>query len=137
MGDRWFGTFYFRREICAGSEMSELCVNVCYNWIVMRNVFELILTLLSSAIILITGIRWYVNMQVDTKITSIQADLSAVTKEIKVNGGGSIKDQITKVAADVDRLKDQNDENKQDHDMMAAKLDDMYRTLLDYVSRNT
>lgn len=103
----------------------------------MKNVFELILTLLSSAIILITSIRWYVNMQVDTKITRIEADLSAVTKEIKVNGGGSIKDQITKVAADVDRLKNQNDENKQDHDMMALKLDDMYRTLLDYVSRNT
>jgi len=114
----------------------------------MSSTADIILTILSILAILVTTSKWWIDTKVEKevnkKIAPFAQNVEYIAQEVKTNGGESIKDQITRtesglkdLKSDVNTLRIQNDENKRDHDSMSGKLDDMYKIMLDYVSRNT
>lgn len=69
--------------------------------------FGLILTALSILIIVGGGIRWILKHYIFGVVESL--------KELKPNGGSSLKDQINRVEEKVDRLFDMMIEHLQNH----------------------
>lgn len=85
----------------------------------------LILTLLSITGIILSGIRWYINVQ----IKPIKEAVEDIRSETKTNGGSSMRDEIKSI-------KKENEEAKQLRKATSDKLDHMYEILLEYVSRS-
>ena len=69
--------------------------------------FGLIFTALSILIIVGGGVRWVLKNYVENVVDTV--------KELKPNGGSSIKDQINRLEAKVDRLFDMMIEHLQNH----------------------
>jgi len=90
----------------------------------IADIVTLIFTLLSSATMIVAGIRWFINSQ----IKEIKAEVKEIGYEIRPNGGGSIKDQVSRIE------KEQINQGKS-HDKMDEKLDHMYEILIEYISR--
>jgi hypothetical protein len=86
---------------------------------------QLIFTLLSSAAFVVTGIKWFINSQ----IKELKAEIKEISHEIRPNGGGSIKDQVSRI--EIEQIN-----QGQAHDKMDEKLDHMYEILLEYISRS-
>ena len=84
-----------------------------------------ILTLLSIGAIVLSGIRWYVKVQ----IKPIREAVEDIRSETKTNGGTSMRDEIR-------AIKREQEEAKQLRKATSDKLDHMYEVLLDYVSRS-
>lgn len=84
-----------------------------------------ILTLLSISGIVLSGIRWYIKVQVKP----IQEAVEDIRSETKTNGGSSMRDEIRAIKAE-------QEEAKQLRKATSDKLDHMYDVLLDYVSRS-
>lgn len=83
------------------------------------------LTLLSISGIVLSGIRWYIKIQVKP----IQEAVEDIRSETKTNGGSSMRDEIKAIKAE-------QEEAKQLRKATSDKLDHMYDVLLDYVSRS-
>jgi hypothetical protein len=84
-----------------------------------------ILTLLSISGIILSGIRWYIKIQ----IKPIHEAVEDIRSETKTNGGSSMRDEIKAIKAE-------QEEAKQLRKATSDKLDHMYDVLLDYVSRS-
>ena len=84
-----------------------------------------ILTLLSISGIVLSGIRWYIKVQVKP----IQEAVEDIRSETKTNGGSSMRDEIKAIKAE-------QEEAKQLRKATSDKLDHMYDVLLDYISRS-
>lgn len=84
-----------------------------------------ILTLLSISGIILSGIRWYIKVQ----IKPIHEAVEDIRSETKTNGGSSMRDEIKAIKAE-------QEEAKQLRKATSDKLDHMYDVLLDYVSRS-
>ena len=69
--------------------------------------FGLIFTALSILIIVGGGVRWVLKNYVENVVDTV--------KELEPNGGSSIKDQINRLEAKVDRLFDMMIEHLQNH----------------------
>jgi hypothetical protein len=85
-----------------------------------------ILTLLSISGIILSGIRWYVKIQ----IKPIHEAVCDIRSETKTNGGSSMRDEIKAIKAE-------QEEAKELRKATSDKLDHMYDLFVDYVSRNS
>lgn len=83
-----------------------------------------VLTLLSISGIILSGIRWYIKIQVKP----IQEAVEDIRSETKTNGGSSMRDEIK-------AIKREQEEARDLRKATSDKLDHMYDVLLDYVSR--
>ena len=84
-----------------------------------------VLTLLSIGAIVLSGIRWYVKIQ----IKPIREAVEDIRSETKTNGGTSMRDEIK-------AIKKEQEDAKQLRKATSDKLDHMYDVLLEYVSRS-
>lgn len=84
-----------------------------------------VLTLLSITGIILSGIRWYVKVQVSPVIEAVED----IRKETKTNGGSSLRDEIKYIKKDSEEAKEVRKEQKE-------KLDHLYDLFVEYVSRN-
>lgn len=83
-----------------------------------------ILTLLSISGIVLSGIRWYIKVQVKP----IQEAVEDIRSETKTNGGSSMRDEIKSIKA-------QQEEAKKLRKATSDKLDHLYDLFVEYVSR--
>jgi hypothetical protein len=84
-----------------------------------------ILTLLSIGAIVLSGIRWYVKIQ----IKPIREAVEDIRSETKTNGGTSMRDEIR-------AIKREQEEARELRKATSDKLDHMYEVLLDYIARS-
>jgi hypothetical protein len=84
-----------------------------------------ILTLLSIGAIVLSGIRWYVKVQIKPILEAVED----IRSETKTNGGTSMRDEIK-------YIKKEQENAKQLRKATSDKLDHMYEVLLDFVSRS-
>jgi hypothetical protein len=84
-----------------------------------------ILTLLSIGAIVLSGIRWYVKIQ----IKPIREAVEDIRSETKTNGGTSMRDEIR-------AIKREQEEARELRKATSDKLDHMYEVLLDFVARS-
>jgi hypothetical protein len=84
-----------------------------------------ILTLLSISGIILSGIRWYIKIQVKPINEAIQD----IRSETKTNGGSSMRDEIKAIKKEQEEAKEVRQEQK-------AKIDHLYDLFVDYVSRS-
>jgi len=84
-----------------------------------------VLTLLSIGAIVLSGIRWYVKVQ----IKPIREAVEDIRSETKTNGGTSMRDEIR-------AIKKEQEDAKQLRKATSDKLDHMYEVLLDFVARS-
>ena len=84
-----------------------------------------VLTLLSIGAIILSGIRWYVKIQ----IKPIREAVDDIRSETKTNGGTSMRDEIK-------AIKKEQEDAKQLRKATSDKLDHMYEVLLDYIARS-
>jgi hypothetical protein len=98
-----------------------------YNSVIMtvQEWAGLVLTLLSISVIIIGGIRWYINMQ----IKPLAAAVEDIRSETKTNGGTSMRDEIK-------AIKLEQESAREKRKATSDKLDHMYDVLLDFVSRS-
>jgi hypothetical protein len=85
-----------------------------------------ILTLLSIAVVVIGGIRWYIKIQ----ISPIQEAVNDIRSETKTNGGTSMRDEIRSI-------KKQQEADCKIREEQKQKLNHMYDTLLDYIAKKS
>lgn len=86
----------------------------------------LILTLLSITGIILTGIRWYINLQIEP----IREAVEDIRSETKTNGGSSMRDEIK-------QIKTEQENAREKRKATSEKLDHMYDILLEYISKNS
>ena len=84
-----------------------------------------VLTLLSIGAMVLSGIRWYVKIQ----IKPIREAVEDIRSETKTNGGTSMRDEIK-------AIKKEQEDAKQLRKATSDKLDHMYEVLLDFVARS-
>jgi hypothetical protein len=84
-----------------------------------------VLTLLSIGAIVLSGIRWYVKIQ----IKPIREAVEDIRSETKTNGGTSMRDEIK-------AIKKEQEDAKELRKATSDKLDHMYEVLLDFVARS-
>jgi hypothetical protein len=84
-----------------------------------------VLTLLSIGAIVLSGIRWYVKIQ----IKPIREAVEDIRSETKTNGGTSMRDEIK-------AIKKEQEDARQLRKATSDKLDHMYEVLLDFVARS-
>lgn len=85
-----------------------------------------ILTLLSISGIVLSGIRWYIRVQVKP----LQEAVEDIRKETKTNGGTSMRDEIKFIKIEQER-------SAKTRAAYNDKLDHMYDILIDYISKNS
>ena len=85
-----------------------------------------ILTLLSISGIVLSGIRWYIKVQVKP----LQEAVEDIRKETKTNGGTSMRDEIKFIKLEQER-------SAKTRAAYNDKLDHMYDILIDYISKNS
>jgi len=114
---------YFRLN----SYPAEFEIKIMYNSVIMtvQEWAGLVLTLLSISVIIIGGIRWYINMQ----IKPLAAAVEDIRSETKTNGGTSMRDEIK-------AIKLEQESAREKRKATSDKLDHMYDVLLDFVSRS-
>jgi hypothetical protein len=89
------------------------------------DLLTIIVSLLTGSVIIIGGIRWYINIQ----IKPIHEAVCDIRSETKTNGGSSMRDEIKAIKAE-------QEEAKSLRKATSDKLDHMYDILLEYISKN-
>lgn len=84
-----------------------------------------ILTLLSISGIILSGIRWYIKVQVKP----LQEAVEDIRKETKTNGGTSMRDEIKSIKLEQER-------SAKTRAAYNDKLDHMYDILLEYIAKS-
>ena len=84
-----------------------------------------ILTLLSISGIVLSGIRWYIKVQVKP----LQEAVEDIRKETKTNGGTSMRDEIKSIKLEQER-------SAKTRAAYNDKLDHMYDILLEYIAKS-
>lgn len=82
-----------------------------------------ILTILSIAGILLSGLRWYIKTQVDP----IKEAVEDIRKETKTNGGSSMRDEIKQI-----KIEQENAREKRR--LQTEKIDHMYDLFVEYIA---
>ena len=85
-----------------------------------------ILTLLSISGIVLSGIRWYIKVQVKP----LQEAIEDIRSETKTNGGSSMRDEIKFIKLEQER-------SAKTRAAYNDKLDHMYDILINYISKNS
>lgn len=85
-----------------------------------------ILTLLSISGIVLSGIRWYIKVQ----IKPLQEAIEDIRSETKTNGGSSMRDEIKFIKLEQER-------SAKTRAAYNDKLDHMYDILINYISKNS
>lgn len=85
-----------------------------------------VLTLLSISGIILSGIRWYIKLQVEP----IQEAVEDIRKETKTNGGSSMRDEIKAIKLEQEHAREKRREQKE-------KLDHMYDLFVEYIAKNS
>jgi len=85
-----------------------------------------LLTLLSISGIVLSGIRWYIRVQVKPIAEAVED----IRKETKTNGGSSMRDEIKFIKLEQER----SSKTRQAYN---DKLDHMYDILINYISKNS
>lgn len=83
-----------------------------------------ILTLLSITGIILSGIRWYIKIQVKP----IQEAVEDIRSETKTNGGSSMRDEIRAIKAEQEFAREKRK-------AQSDKIDHLYDLFVEYVSR--
>ena len=91
----------------------------------------LILTALSIIAITVGGIRWFIQAEMKNLSNELKSDLS----ELKPNHGSSMKDQVSRMEADILDLKNQNHKGEEYHEKLDNKIDELTKLFVEYVSR--
>jgi hypothetical protein len=86
----------------------------------------LILTSLSILALIASGVKWYIN----TQIEPIKEAVEDIRSETKTNGGFSMRDEIKSIKKQQELDRKISVEQKQ-------KLDHMYDILLDYIAKKS
>lgn len=86
----------------------------------------LILTILSITTIFLSGLRWYINVQVKPMAEAIKD----IRSETKTNGGTSMRDEIIFIKLEQER-------SAKTRLVYNDKLDNMYDILINYISKNS
>lgn len=89
------------------------------------DLLTIIVSLLTGSVIIIGGIRWYINVQ----IKPIHEAVCDIRSETKTNGGSSMRDEIKAIKAE-------QEEAKNLRKATSDKLDHMYDILLEYITRS-
>lgn len=85
-----------------------------------------ILTILSIGGILLSGIRWYIRIQ----ISPIKDAVEDIRKETKTNGGSSMRDEIKSI-------KKEQEDAKIKRQAQSDKIDHLYDLFVGYLSKNS
>lgn len=85
----------------------------------------LILTILSIIAVLGVGVRWI-----------IRHYLKDILHEVKPNSGSSIKDQVTRLEANLNKLEAQHQEADVLRKETNKKIDHMYDLFIEYITKN-
>jgi hypothetical protein len=85
-----------------------------------------ILTLLSISGIVLSGIRWYIKVQVKP----IQEAVDDIRSETKTNGGSSMRDEIKAIKVEQENAREKRKAT-------SDKLDHMYDLFIEYISKNS
>ncbi len=83
-----------------------------------------VLTLLSISGIVLSGIRWYIKVQ----IKPIEEAVQDIRSETKTNGGSSMRDEIKAIKAE-------QEEARERRKATSEKVDHLYDLFVEYVSR--
>jgi hypothetical protein len=83
-----------------------------------------ILTLLSISGIVLSGIRWYIKIQVKPIHDAVQD----IRSETKTNGGSSMRDEIKAIKAEQENAREKRK-------AQSEKIDHLYDLFVEYVSR--
>jgi len=83
-----------------------------------------VLTLLSISGIILSGIRWYIKVQVKP----IHEAVEDIRAETKTNGGSSMRDEIKAIKLEQEEARDLRKAT-------SDKLDHLYDVFVEYVSR--
>lgn len=86
---------------------------------------SIILTLLSSAVIIVGALRWYINSQ----IKPIEELVKDIRSETKTNGGSSMRDEIKAIKLEQEHAREKRKQQTE-------KIDHLYDLFVDYISRN-
>lgn len=86
------------------------------------------LTILSIIALITGGVKWLIQRYIK--------DAMETLKELKKNGGSSVKDKVDKLEIRMAEAEKVRNQMKEDHKSMKEKLDHMYDILLDYIARN-
>ena len=86
---------------------------------------QFILALLSIGAIVVSSIRWYINVQVKPIAEAVE-DIRA---ETKTNGGSSMRDEIRQIKLEQENARDKRKAT-------SDKLDHMYDILLEYIAKS-
>ena len=89
------------------------------------DLLTIIVSLLTGSVIILGGIRWYINVQ----IKPIHEAVCDIRSETKTNGGSSMRDEIKAIKAE-------QEEAKSLRKATSDKLDHMYDILLEYITRS-
>ena len=89
------------------------------------DIATLILTLLSSTAIIIGGLRWYIQSQIDP----IKEAVKDIRSETKTNGGSSMRDEIKAI-----KLEQENAREKRK--AQSEKIDHLYDLFVEYLANN-
>lgn len=84
-----------------------------------------VLTLLSISGIILSGIRWYIKIQ----IKPIQEAVEDIRSETKTNGGSSMRDEIKAIKLEQEHAREKRK-------AQSEKIDHLYDLFVEYVSRN-
>jgi hypothetical protein len=92
-------------------------------------IFQMILGITISVATIITitatGVKWLVKHYFDD-----------IKKELKPNSGTSMKDQVTRLEADILDLKVQNQQGEKFHEKLDDKIDKLTELFIQYVAKN-
>lgn len=108
--------------------INRLCIKCIYNYFIMTiaDWAGLILTILSIIAALGIGARWI-----------IRHYLKDILHEVKPNSGQSIKDQVTRLEAKINKLEDQQLEADKLRKETNKKIDHMYDLFIEYLTKNS
>lgn len=86
----------------------------------------LTLTILSIIAIVVTTVRWYIDLKVQPIIEAVED----IRSETKTNGGSSMRDEIK-------QIKLQQEDAREKRKATSDKLDHMYDLLIEYIAKNS
>jgi hypothetical protein len=87
---------------------------------------QFILALLSIGVVIVSSIRWYIQVQVKPIAEAVED----IRSETKTNGGSSMRDEIKQIKLEQENARDKRKAT-------SDKLDHMYDLLIEYISKNS
>lgn len=90
----------------------------------------LVLSILGTLAIIITGIRWFVTTVVHSTFQDVS---TTILMELKTNGGSSIKDEVRSIKCDQEL---NQHANSAIHKALAEKIDSLTKLFVEYVARH-